>query len=168
MKNWIKNILYKTALFIMKLYWRVFKPKTYGARIILVTDTKVFLVQPRTTNFWNIPGGGIGKKEDPESGALRELYEETKIKIDSTDYLLGTYTSSDEGKHDTIYFFVKKLDSELIAKPDVEIGQAGWFAFGQLPEGTTARTKMRIQEYLDGGKNKKGSYHDLYIIKKAE
>ncbi len=163
MKNAIKNLIYKTAYIIIRVYWRVFKPVTHGARILLVTDTKILLVQPRALKYWNIPGGGIKRKENPEQGAIRELYEETGIKIDSVDYLLGTYISSDEGKHDTIYFYIKRVEQELSTQNDIEIGNSGWFHFDQLPDGTTSRTKMRIQEYLEGMRNIEGLYKELHL-----
>lgn len=155
--------MYRPALFLVKIYWRIFKPVTLGARIMLVTEEKVFLVQPRTLNYWNIPGGGIGKHESPEQGALRELFEETGIRSDKADYLLGTYTSSDEGKRDTVYIFIKKVREEFVAVSDIEIGQSGWFYFGELPEGTTSRTKMRIQEYLAGKRDINGLLKELHI-----
>jgi 8-oxo-dGTP pyrophosphatase MutT (NUDIX family) len=163
MKNILKNILYKTMLGIAKIYWKIFKPVTAGARIILVTDKKILLVQPRTLNYWNLPGGGMHKNEDPEKTAIREIYEEIGIEIDSVDFLLGTYISSDEGKRDTVYIFVKKVQNELLLHPDIEIGRAQWFEFGNLPAEVTPRTKMRITEYLAGKKNIKGLFKELHL-----
>ncbi len=159
----IKNIIYGITLFLVRIYWRVFKPQTRGAKLFLVTDTKIFLVQPRTMSYWSFPGGGINKNESPEQAVIRELYEEVGIRIDSIDYLLGTYTTSDEGKRDTVYLFVKKVDQELAAYPDMEIGRAGWFGFDHLPEGVTSRVRMRIQEYQAGKRDIYGLYKDLHI-----
>lgn len=148
---------------VAKIYWKIFKPVTAGARIILVTDKKILLVQPRTMNYWNLPGGGIHKNEKPEHAAIRELYEEVKIEIQSTDYLLGTYTSSDEGKRDTVYIFIKKVLTELLPHPDIEIGRAEWFEFDNLPNTVTNRTKMRISEYLTGKKNITGLFKEFHL-----
>jgi 8-oxo-dGTP pyrophosphatase MutT (NUDIX family) len=155
-KNWLKNNLYKIALFGARIYWRVFKPVTYGARIMVICNNKILLVQPRTLSYWNLPGGGINKDEDPEAAAFRELYEELGIKIDNTDYLLGTYTSNSEGKKDTIYIFVKNIETEIAPKVQIEIGNARYFDINELPENTTKRTKFRINEYQKGLKNISG------------
>ena len=163
MKNTLKNIFYATTLFFARIYWKVFKPLTHGARILLVTDTKVLLVQPRTLDYWNLPGGGMHKNEDPEKAAIREIHEEIGIEIDSVDFLLGTYISSDEGKRDTVYIFVKKVQNELLPHPDIEIGRAEWFAFDNLPDTVTGRTKMRIKEYLSGKKNITGLFKELHL-----
>lgn len=163
MKNTLKNIFYATTLFFARIYWKVFKPLTHGARILLVTDTKVLLVQPRTLDYWNLPGGGMHKNEDPEKAAIREIHEEIGIEIDSVDFLLGTYILSDEGKRDTVYIFVKKVQNELLPHPDIEIGRAEWFAFDNLPDTVTGRTKMRITEYLAGKKNITGLFKELHL-----
>lgn len=158
MKNFLKNKFYKTLLFFARLYWRIFKPITHGARIMIICKNKILLVQPRTLKYWNLPGGGLNKKEDPEKGALRELYEELGIKIDKADYLLGTYTSNAEGKKDTVYIFVKKIEEEINPKPDIEISQAGYFNIDSLPENTTKPTKYRIQEFLSNKKDFSGPW----------
>lgn len=156
MINWLKNNLYRIALFGARIYWRVFKPVTYGARIILVCNNKILLVQPCTLLYWNLPGGGINKNESPEAGAIRELHEELGIKIDKADYLLGTYTSNAEGKKDTIYIFVKNINTEIVPKVQIEIGNAGYFDINELPENVTKPTKFRIDEHQKGLKNISG------------
>ena len=163
MKNTLKNIFYGIVLALARIYWKIFKPTTHGARILIVTDTKVLLVQPRTLGYWNLPGGGMHKHEDPEKAAIREIHEEIGIEIDSVDFLLGTYISSDEGKRDTVYIFVKKVQNELLPHPDIEIGRAEWFAFDNLPDTVTGRTKMRITEYLAGKKNITGLFKELHL-----
>ena len=162
MTDWLKNNLYRIALFGARIYWRIFKPVTYGARIMLVCNNKVLLVQPRTLLYWNLPGGGINKNENPEAAAIRELYEELDIKINNADYLLGKYTSNAEGKKDTIYIFVKNIDTEIAPKVQIEIGNAGYFDINELPDGTTKPTKFRINEYQKGSKNISGFWTKMF------
>jgi hypothetical protein len=47
----VKNIIYSTALIGARMYWRVVKPRTYGASVLLVFDDKVLLVQPRSSHY---------------------------------------------------------------------------------------------------------------------
>lgn len=163
MKEFSKNRLYGTSLFLMKLYWSLFKPETFGARIILIHDKKVLLVQHRNSKFWNLPGGGINKNEDPEIGTLRELYEETKIKIDKADYLLGTYCSKAEGKRDKVFIYVKETDNEIIPKLSIELKDARWFPLDELPENATPSTRFRVGEYLQGLKNIDGVWNESFV-----
>lgn len=161
MKNFqekVKNIIFAIVLFCAKLYWRIFKPKTYGSRVLLVCNNKFFLVKPRGGDYWNLPGGGINRNEKPELAAMRELYEETGLKIESIDYLLGRYTSRDEAKRDNIYVYIKKVDSNFIENGvlnlEIELQDVKWFGYNNLPETITKRTKYRIDEYRAG-------FHDI-------
>jgi len=147
-----KNFLYNVSLSLAKTYWKIFKPRTRGARIVLVAQGKILLVRHRGNSFYNLPGGGIRKNEHPEQGALRELFEETKIKIPRTDYLLGEYENNFEGKRDVIFIFVRELETRM--EPDIgfELSDAQWFDLKNL-KNVSAATKTRIEEYRKGSRN---------------
>ncbi|MEI8224114.1 MAG: NUDIX domain-containing protein [bacterium] len=152
----IKNIVYSTALVGVRMYWRIVKPVTFGARVLVVHDQQVLLVQPRKSNYWNLPGGGIKKTENPAQGALRELREETGIMISDADYQLGEYCSKAEGKRDTVFIFVATAPNKIIPKLEIEIQKAAWFPLTALPETITKPTKWRIEEYLAGKRELNG------------
>lgn len=149
-------MVYATALFWVRIYWRIAKPVTYGARVLLVHNNQVLLVQPRKSNYWNFPGGGIKKTEDPGTGALRELFEETGIVVNHIDYRLGEYCSKAEGKRDTVFIVVATTNDSIIPKLEIEIQRAEWFPFDQLPKNITKPTLWRIDEYRTGKRNISG------------
>jgi 8-oxo-dGTP pyrophosphatase MutT (NUDIX family) len=155
-KEFSKNIIYSVALGVARSYWRIIKPVTYGARVLLVCGDHVLLVQSRKSHYWNFPGGGIKKKENPSEGALRELFEETGIKIKSSDYLLGEYCSKAEGRRDTVFIVVAHIDNKIIPRLEIEIQKAEWFSFSNLPEKITQPTLWRIHEYVAEKKDIKG------------
>ena len=167
MKEKLKDLIYGTALFFAKLYWKICKPVTFGARIILANKEKVLLVQHKRPKTWNLPGGGIKKHENPALAGIRELYEETGLQIENTDYLLGTYVSKDEGKHDTIYVYVKKVDEKFLENKkvnlEIELQDAEWFDYNNLPETITRRTKYRIDEYLASKRDIDGLWGEINI-----
>ena len=167
MKERLKDLIYGTALFFAKLHWRICKPVTFGSRVILINKEKFLLVQHRRSKTWNLPGGGIKKHENPELAGIRELYEETGLKIENMDYLLGTYISKGEGKHDTIYIYVKNTDENILENTKInlamELQDAGWFDYNNLPETITKNTKYRIDEYLAGKRDIDGLWGGINI-----
>lgn len=71
------------------------KPKHYrkGVGVMLInSDGKVFVAQRIDTDIpaWQMPQGGIDKKEDPAETALRELEEETGIDTELVEILAET------------------------------------------------------------------------------
>lgn len=150
MKESIKNILYTIALFNAKIYWFIFKPITRGARIIIIYEDSVLLVKHRTRNNYNLPGGGIHKNEEPLSGAIREVREETGIIIPAKAYLLGEYKNSTEGKKDTVFVFVSEIETKITPQITFELSDAKWFPLELLPENISQATLQRIKEYQEG------------------
>lgn len=145
-----KDSFHDCVLLIARVYWKIFQPRTFGGRVMVVSEHSVLLVKHRRSSKWNLPGGGVKGTEESERGALRELREETGISFSSADFLLGTYSSQAEVKHDTVFVYVKKVTEETVPVVSFEIKEAGWFRFSELPEMTTPKTKKRISEYLEG------------------
>ncbi|MCX6729617.1 MAG: NUDIX hydrolase [Candidatus Saccharibacteria bacterium] len=58
---------------------RITPPRT---RIIIIHDKKLLITQDWLgAGDWSLPGGGLRRGENPAEGAMRELMEETGIKI---------------------------------------------------------------------------------------
>ena len=60
---------------IEKLFWR---PSAYA---IIIRDNKVLLTHQAES--YNLPGGGMEFGESPEECAVREVFEETGLKVES-------------------------------------------------------------------------------------
>lgn len=64
-----------------------------AARVLLLADRSVLLVKgvdparPDAGHWWFTPGGGLGEGESLEDGAVREVFEETGLRLD--DHELG-------------------------------------------------------------------------------
>jgi 8-oxo-dGTP pyrophosphatase MutT (NUDIX family) len=153
MLNTLIRKLFDIAHYFRKLYWRIFKIKTFGARAMLVEDGKVFLVQHRYGNLWVFPGGGVKKGESSEEVAGRETIEEVNIEVNGFSKKLGVYKNTKEGKNDTVSIFVSEDFKDLGRKKNFEIKESGWFSINDLPENTSSATKKRVSEYLKGEEN---------------
>jgi 8-oxo-dGTP pyrophosphatase MutT (NUDIX family) len=146
-KEFSKDRLYGLLLRIEKIKWFLFRPDIVSARIMLVCGDKVLLVQHRGSRTWNLPGGGVPIGEDPESGALRELREETQIIVDHADGLLHSVDHEKGHYRSKTYVFIKRVDCEYPIKCSFEIRDAAWVSMNALPEKTSAATRQRIFEY---------------------
>lgn len=140
---------------LRKWYWRTFNIKTYGARVILLKNNKVFLVRHRYGNIWVFPGGGIKKGESPQNVARREVFEETGMIVNSFSRKLGVYKNNLEGKNDTITIFVTsdfsedgKLNVFEKIMKFIEIKEFAWFDVNDLPKYISRASKDRINEHF--------------------
>ncbi len=134
------------------MYWKLLRPKTYGARALILCEDNVLLVKNLNLPYWTMPGGGMKKGELPESCLTRELKEELDLDINGLEYKLGTYSSGHEGKQDEIHIFVMKLSDARFIK-QWELADARWFPIDNLPENISAATVRRIQELNAGSRD---------------
>ena len=77
----IFQIIYFIAYRIIKLYWAIRKPKTDGALIAVWYQGKILLVRNSYHGYYSLPGGYLRRNESAVNAAIRELSEETGIKV---------------------------------------------------------------------------------------
>lgn len=96
------------------------------------------------SDLWMLPGGGVGRREEPEDAARRELREEVGCRVERLD-LVGTYGSAAEGKRDTIFLYRSETPDE--PRPDgLEVIEARFFALDALPPTTSPATLRRVRD----------------------
>lgn len=64
---------------------------------------------PDYQGYWNLPCGYLDYNEDAETAAMREVYEETGIKLNNVKPF-GHSTSPDENRQNVVFFFVSILN----------------------------------------------------------
>lgn len=136
------------ALRTLRLYWRITKPVTFGARAVVVgPDGRLVLVKHTYDRYWYLPGGASKKGEAPEAAVRREMKEEIGVDALVIERKLGTYVSTLEGKRDTIDVFVVRVE-RIGRRQRSEIAAAEWFAPDELPPDTSPATRRRIAEFM--------------------
>lgn len=133
-------------------YWRFARGMTLGVRgVVLDQENRVFLIRHTYVPGWHLPGGGVETGETALSGLERELREEACITMDEPPVLFGVFFNQRVSRRDHVLVYVIRRFTVLEAKqPDREIAEAGFFPLDQLPEGTTAATRRRLAEILEG------------------
>jgi 8-oxo-dGTP diphosphatase len=150
---------------VLGLLWRA-APKglrKIGARLLqtrftasagaVVTDERgrVLLLKHvfRTGEGWGVPGGFIGKGEQPEAAVRRELLEETGLELESAEFAFARVIEN--ANHMEIIFRCRARGPEEGKARSLEINRLEWFALDQLPE-TLGRDQRRIiKRALDVG-----------------
>lgn len=142
----MRKLIYNITYPFFRLYWKMFRPKTYGSRAIVLHENNILLVKNINVDYWSLPGGKIDSGESPEQCILRELKEELNLNEIKADYKLGEYTSNKEGKKDTVYIFVINIFSPIFQR-QWELEDAKWFDLGELPKDISPAGLRRIKEY---------------------
>lgn len=143
-----RQTFYKVYNFFKKLYWKFWKPKTFGVKLMIFNSNgEILLAQIGYMHkLWVIPGGKLESGENPDEAAKRELYEEIGVKIDEVKLAFTMYHEK-QGKKDTIYYFITNSDCGEFVIDDEEIIDVGWFALDNLPELRTQRIDDALIKY---------------------
>jgi 8-oxo-dGTP pyrophosphatase MutT (NUDIX family) len=135
----------KIAHQLLKVAWRITKPITQGARVLIVKDGDVLLVKHAYQDHYFLPGGMVKKGETFEQTAKRELKEEVGIELGELR-LFGVYNNFYEYKNDGIVVFLCESFQKSHGS-DHEIESFDFFPMTKLPANISSGTKRRINEY---------------------
>lgn len=119
-----------------------------GVGVLITRGNKLLLVR-RTMNpergKWSIPAGFLDRGEDPRQVAVREVFEETNLRV-MTEELLDVYFNPPTGQGGASIFILYRgrlLGGDLQAGDDADA--AAFFAPDDLPELAFASTRDAIQ-----------------------
>jgi ADP-ribose pyrophosphatase YjhB (NUDIX family) len=137
---------------VFHLYWRFARGMTLGVRaVVLDRDDRVFLVKHSYVSGWHLPGGGVEVGETCRDALRRELAEEGRIELSGEPALHGLFLNSHVSRRDHVaVYLVRQFRQDRLPEPNREIIACGFFVAGALPADTTAGTRLRISEVLEG------------------
>jgi 8-oxo-dGTP pyrophosphatase MutT (NUDIX family) len=131
-----------------------------AAGVAIVWENRILLVHP-TNSSWKkatcgIPKGKLEPGEDPVSGALRELEEETGIvlnenQLESESYSVDFYNGKGEPDGSLIYFVCSisdlaeiGLDSDRVPKSQLQLEEVDWGKFVSAEEAYPICTRNQL------------------------
>ncbi len=124
----LKRMLYAMALPPVRIYWFLFRPHTYGAKVVIERDGQVLLVKHSYgQHTWCFPGGGKKRNESLEGTAIREAREEVGLTLSSIEHI-GEFITQDEYKHDHVSVFVAEVSEAEVRIDEDEIIDFSWCA----------------------------------------
>ena len=117
---------------------------TAGAVAIIEYDGRVLALRQLHRKGWSLPGGLIEAGEQAADAVVREVLEETGIRIDP-GHAMATYFVP-EIRHIDVIFRI-----ECTERPDARVAsealQSGWFALDELPQ--PDKSTRRIQRAVE-------------------
>jgi len=139
--------LFQIAYQIKLLYNRLVFPNAYGAYVAVWAEGKVLMIKNSYKSYFTLPCGGIKKNELAEQAAIRELFEEVRIKVDVGQLsFFDEFIIDVECMHDHIHLFELKL--EKIPEFVVDNREVVWGDFIEPEEAIKWELFPVVRDYL--------------------
>jgi 8-oxo-dGTP diphosphatase len=143
-------LVYALIMWLRNIFWRIRRPKLVGVRALIVRDELVLLIRHRYGRQpWGLPGGGVERNESLAEAVRREAREESGVHVEIR-HLLGMYDRFKGGVSNYVGVFVCTPLNEPNPPRSLEIAEARFFPFNELPKGIDDGSRRRIAEYLRG------------------
>jgi 8-oxo-dGTP pyrophosphatase MutT (NUDIX family) len=135
---------------VLRVWWFVRRPTHRGVKCVLTRGGEVLLIRHTygRKNAWELPGGGVKRREEPPDAARREVREELGIELGEV-VLLGELFARIDGKRDRMWCYSAEVGSPSVEMDRAEIADARWFPRGALPD-ESARYVERIVALSSG------------------
>ena len=112
----------------LRAWWALARPHTRGVKVVLRRDDGAVLFVRHTYGdraVWELPGGGLRRREAPQDGAAREAREE--LGLDLACRGLALVETGGDGKTTTIHVFTAALPAGGEVEPDGgELAEVRW------------------------------------------
>lgn len=127
-------------------WWRIARVTVRGCRVLVLNGAgQVLLIRHSYgSGEWMLPGGGLARGEDPLTGGLREVWEETRVRLDPA-VELGCFTDP-VSRHEA--FLLAGWTADEPCADGREIVEARFFAAHALPETTSAKLRERLPGWI--------------------
>ena len=126
---------------------------TSGA-LVFDDEGRVLLLEHvfRPDSRWGIPGGFLGKGEQPEVALRRELMEEVALEVTDVQFLFAR--TLPRPRQVEIYFLCRP--NGVPTPSSFEITKAGWFTLDDLPPDLSQDQRKIIKRALSVRENPAG------------
>jgi len=103
---------------MMRVYWAVLKPQVHGALVAIWNGGEILLVKNSYVPYYSLPGGYVHRGETGKDAAVRELLEETGIRVAPSDLkVVLDRQHAWEGKREHIEIF----ELDVAERPTIQV-----------------------------------------------
>ncbi|MFI5838528.1 NUDIX hydrolase [Catenuloplanes sp. NPDC051500] len=141
---------YRLPLVVRRRIVRAVVPKYVVGAVVFVHDSEapapgrlLLQLQPPSVS-WTLPAGLLQRKEAPIDGALRELHEETGLKLTRDDLIPATPNAIVHAKGwvDMCYHAFVPASTAPIRADGAEVLEIGWYSLDDLPKLSPATGRL--------------------------
>ena len=120
-------------------------PRRDSAFAVIVRRSRVLLVRSWDKDRWQLPGGGMKRREEPREAAGREVEEETGLRARILG-LTGRYVRADGSV--AVVFAARVAEGAEPFGPRNEIREQRWVPHGKALRLLSRRARRRLVEAL--------------------
>jgi 8-oxo-dGTP pyrophosphatase MutT (NUDIX family) len=134
----IVRLAFRVGYWGLRIWWFLVRPRKVGVKCVLTSGHEVLLVRHTygRAGQWDLPGGGVRRREEPHEAARREIREELGVDLPRWR-LLGDLFARNDYKRDHLWCFSGEFDGRGLAPDRGEIAEVKWFPRDRLPVDTT-------------------------------
>jgi ADP-ribose pyrophosphatase YjhB (NUDIX family) len=133
MKRFLLQVWKHLPYWLQVIFSRIIRPlfQVFSAAVIFDDQKRIFLVKLTYQRFhpWGLPGGGLEYSESAEDAAVREMWEETGLKVQIEKLLLNRTLPPDKF---AMYYLCNITGG--IFQPSDEVSEYGYFQLDNLPD----------------------------------
>lgn len=116
-----------------------------GVSGVVIDKGKILLGKRKDLKIWGLPGGRVEKDETVEEALIREVEEETGIKVDEFR-LSGIYLRTRWKKNLVFVFRCNKFSGDL--RKSEETTEVKWFGLGEVNKVLNENLVVRVNDVL--------------------
>ncbi|MFI6079004.1 NUDIX domain-containing protein [Actinoplanes sp. NPDC051343] len=143
-RGYAYKVFYRLPPRIRRLLARCVAPTYLVGAVVVILDSeaacigavdRLLLLRQPPGHGWGLPAGLLKKNERAVEGAVRELFEETGVRVASSDLLAGCPNAiiHPAGGVDTVWFGSVPASTTSLRVDGGEVLEARWFAVDNLP-----------------------------------
>jgi 8-oxo-dGTP diphosphatase len=149
-RGYAYQMFYRMPGSVRRRVVRLVVPKFLVGAVCVIQDAeargpgRLLLLRQPPGRRWGLPAGLLKKNETPATGAARELFEESGVRL-SPEELTPAVPNAivhPQGWVDTIFFGTVPASSTPLVVDGGEVLEAGWFPLDRLPPLTPNTAKL--------------------------